>query len=308
MDKLIRLSPTGIEYGDYAWNFASGCGNNTEGRCNAGGFNCWAYSISQRFEGHYPNGFNPTIYPEALLSPLYLKKPSRILCAFMGDLFWDCPEFDPDRRMGDLFGDRTYDHYYPPGWSIKDCIFETIRQCPQHTFLFLTKQAQNLPAWSPFPDNCWVGQTLTNQDDADRTFNDFAKVEALCKYVSLEPLLGKVDISPYLKGWVNAGTIFENPEGVERYDVDGALVNHIDLVIIGAQTKPTIMPKIEHVQEIVQACDKTGVKVFLKENLYFHILLHASSSDEYISTDRTYWWGKWLDGDKLQLRQEFPDA
>ncbi|KKL92761.1 hypothetical protein LCGC14_1881520, partial [marine sediment metagenome] len=27
MNKLIRLSPTGIEYGDYAWNFASGCGN-----------------------------------------------------------------------------------------------------------------------------------------------------------------------------------------------------------------------------------------------------------------------------------------
>ncbi|KKK77839.1 hypothetical protein LCGC14_2849590, partial [marine sediment metagenome] len=93
MNKLIRLSPTSIEYGDYAWNFASGCGNNTGGKCNSGGFNCWAYPITQRFAARYPNGFNPTIYPEALLSPLYLKKPSRILCAFMGDLFWDCLEF-----------------------------------------------------------------------------------------------------------------------------------------------------------------------------------------------------------------------
>ncbi|KKM15169.1 hypothetical protein LCGC14_1698720, partial [marine sediment metagenome] len=63
MSKLIRLSPSGIEYGDYAWNFASGCGNNIQGKCKAGGFNCWAYPITQRFADRYPNGFNPTIYP-----------------------------------------------------------------------------------------------------------------------------------------------------------------------------------------------------------------------------------------------------
>ena len=126
MNKLIRLSPTGIEYGDYVWNFASGCGNNIKGKCKDGGFKCWAYSITQRFERHYPNGFKPTIYPEALLSPLYLKKPSRILCAFMGDLFWDCPEFDPSMRIGNLFEGRRYDHYYPPATSIRDCIYSTI--------------------------------------------------------------------------------------------------------------------------------------------------------------------------------------
>ena len=87
MNRLIRLSPTGIEYGDYAWNFASGCDNHINGKCKSGDFNCWAYSITQRFSNHYPNGFKPTIYPDALVSPVYLKKPNRILCAFMGDLF-----------------------------------------------------------------------------------------------------------------------------------------------------------------------------------------------------------------------------
>ena len=41
----------------------------------------------------------------------------------------------------------------------------------------------------------------------------------------------------------------------------------IQRVIIGAQTRPTIMPRIEWVQEIVQACDKAGIPVFLKDNL-----------------------------------------
>ena len=158
MNKLIRLSPTGIEYGDYAWNFASGCGNNLEGKCKGGGFNCWAYLTTQRFEAHYPNGFKPTVYPEALLSPLYLKKPSRILCAFMGDLFWGCQEFNPERVIDVRIPSSGFiDHDTLKGW-----IFNAIGACPQHTFLFLTKQPQNLPAWSPFPPNCWVGVTATD--------------------------------------------------------------------------------------------------------------------------------------------------
>ena len=41
----------------------------------------------------------------------------------------------------------------------------------------------------------------------------------------------------------------------------------ISWLIIGAQTKPTVYPKIEWVGEIVEAADKVGVKVFLKDNL-----------------------------------------
>ncbi len=41
----------------------------------------------------------------------------------------------------------------------------------------------------------------------------------------------------------------------------------ISWVILGAQTKPTVMPKIEWVQEIVEAADKAGIPVFLKDSL-----------------------------------------
>ena len=242
MNKLIRLSPTGIEYGDYAWNFASGCGNNIDGKCKAGGFKCWAYSICQRFEGHYPNGFKPAIYPEALLSPLYLKKPSRILCAFMGDLFWDCPEFDPSQGRGKYTGGDGY-------FTLKDRIFDTIEKCPQHTFFFLTKQPQNLIKWSPFPDHCRVGVTATDYETFYFGATKYLpKIQAKLKYISLEPFFG---LGEHIKGWLTACLI----------DAD------IKWLIIGSQTKPYRPPAISHVREIVEAADKAGIPVFIKKNL-----------------------------------------
>ncbi len=41
----------------------------------------------------------------------------------------------------------------------------------------------------------------------------------------------------------------------------------ISLVILGSQTKPTVMPKIEWVREIVSACDKVKLPIFMKDNL-----------------------------------------
>lgn len=242
MNKLIRLSPTGIEYGDYAWNFASGCDNNIDGKCGTGGFKCWAYSITQRFEGHYPNGFQPTIYPEALCSPLYLKKPSRILCAFMGDLFGD--RFDPNEKIEALMPSRKAS----VSMSLKGWIYTTMQQCPQHIFLFLTKQPQNLVKFSPFPPNCWVGVTATNSAMAWSGSRDLLWIQAKVKYISFEPLLERI--------WDS-----HLPDFLEL------IIKTVDWVIIGAQPKPYKPPKIEWVEEIVNACDKAGIPVFLKDNL-----------------------------------------
>lgn len=243
MNKLIRLSPTGIEYGDYAWNFASGCGNNIDGKCKGGGFNCWAYSITQRFGGHYPNGFKPTVYPEALCSPLHLKKPSRILCAFMGDLFGDW--FNPDEKIQALMPSRKASIQM----SLKGWIYTTIKQCPQHTFIFLTKQPQNLIKFSPFPDNCWVGGTVTNNDLWRRVIYWLGYLtQARVKFISFEPLLERICLPPLPFTMINGTRL-------------------IDWVIIGAQTKPYKPPKWEWVSEIIEACIKANIPYFLKNNL-----------------------------------------
>jgi len=153
-------------------------------------------------------------------------------------------------------------------------IFANVRQNPDVTFIFLTKQPLHLP--KEFPENCWVGVSATNQQQFDNAVKYLKEVEATVKYISFEPLLGRIQIT------------------------------HIDLhetgiswVIIGAQTPFSIktVPKIEWVNEIVEAADKAGIPVFQKDNLkpLFTVGLY------------TTWWGS-DDGYGVTLRQEFPSG
>jgi protein gp37 len=182
---------------------------------------------------------------------MYLKKPSIIGCAFMGDLFGDW--VDPEEKIEALM---------PSGkasvsMSLKGWILATIKQCPQHRFVFLTKNPKNLVKWSPFPDNCWVGVTATNNNAYQDGVGYLNLIEATIKYISFEPLLGRIALDH--PAW-----------DISRQD--------INWIIIGAQTKPIVMPKIEWVREIVEAADKAGIPVFLKDN--FKPVLHQTTIDD----------------------------
>ena len=137
--------------------------------------------------------------------------------------------------MSDLFGIGI-----PEDWTNR--VLNTIKECPDHRFYLLTKQPQNLIKWSPFPDNCYVGVTATGQKALYGAVKHLSQIEASVKFLSLEPHLENMFIPPWALCFV-------------------------DWLITGAQTKPTVMPKIEHVQEIVEAADKAGIPVFLKNNL-----------------------------------------
>ena len=70
------------------------------------------------------------------------------------------------------------------------------------------------------------------------------KIQAKVTYISFEPLLEHIPV-------IGQDFQFHRP----------------DWVIIGAQTRPYKPPKIEWVREIVEAADKAGVPVFIKNNL-----------------------------------------
>jgi len=272
---MNRLSKSGIDYLDYTWNFYSGCWNWRNGVC-AVRTNCWAMKTVQRFPKRYPNGFNPTFYPEAFDSPLKLRKPSRIGVAFMGDLFggWLNPDmrilkFDPvsvfgiEKIEGDTIeaavtftkvGRCTADCYE----SLKECIFNVIKDCPQHTFIFLTKCPQNLAKWSPFPPNCWVGATCMNALNLHQALPELEKVDAKMKFISFEPLRSKM-----------------NQEDLDE------LHRAVNWAIVGAQTKPTVFPYPRDVISLVAACDKQGIPVFMKRNLYDQRLNPRTLRQEY---------------------------
>ena len=164
----------------------------------------------------------------------------------------------------ELFGD-----WVKPNWL--EQVMGWPKALPNKTFIFLTKQPQNIIKYSPFPKNCWIGVSATDMESFHKGINALAAINAKVKFVSVEPLLQSVNIA-----WMN-------PECV-------------NWVIIGQQTPQNkkTQPKIEWVKEIVDASDKSKIPVFLKNNLIPMI-------DELPDNCFT----KTLSGD-MNLRQEFP--
>jgi hypothetical protein len=201
------------------WGIWSGCQNLQRGICPI--LPCWAKGLTVHFPRLYPDGFNPHYYPEAIDSPKHLNKPSLIGVGWVGDTIGYCKKI-----------------------SERSMILQTILQCPQHTFLFLTKNSECLIDWSPFPENCQVGVTVVANGDMTLALTNLAHIVASVKYISFEPLLGQIGMKDHM-----------SMKGI------------VDWVIIGAQTKPYRPPRIEWVQEIVEAADKVGIPVFLKNNL-----------------------------------------
>lgn len=139
--------------------------------------------------------------------------------------------------MSDWMGD-----YWPKEWTEQE--IQVMRDCPQHRFYTLTKQPQNLLEWK-FPENCWVGVTVCNDRMLDIAVDKLEDIQAKIKFISFEPLLERLTLSLDY-AFYYSGT---------------------DWLIIGAQTKPYKLPKIEWVQEIVEAADRVGIPIFLKDNL-----------------------------------------
>lgn len=248
-EEMKRLSKSGIEYLDYQWGIFSGCQNQEAGICPVTA--CWAKKIVARSPGNYPNGFEPTIHLEALDSPKSLKNPSRVGVGWVGDVI-------------------GY------GLEYKQRIFDTIQECKDHTFLFLTKNSLNLKSWSRFPKNCWVGVSSTGDFEMTAyALGNLWSVDASVKFISFEPLLQRVDVA----------------------DLSRKLVkSDIGWVIVGAQTNPTVKPEWEWVKEIIEVADQARIPVFLKDNLGLERLNEAGAMPYY----------KKHDTGTMQLRQEYP--
>jgi protein gp37 len=117
----------------------------------------------------YRNGFNLTLHPEVLESPLKLKKPQIIFVNSMSDLFHEQVPFEYVEQ-----------------------IFDVMTRANQHVFQILTKRSKRLVrlgAKIAWPANVWMGVTVENMRYRFR-IDDLRKTGAAIKFLSLEPLLG----------------------------------------------------------------------------------------------------------------------
>jgi protein gp37 len=244
------VNRTAIEWTDYTWNPVTGCwgpGGTPEkpNRCPY----CYAHKLAKRFYHGYPPGdsFAPLFMPDRLSEPAKVKKPSKIFVSSMGDLFGD---------------------WVPDEWIAE--VQQTAHDTPQHTFQFLTKNPKRLKDFNPWPSNCWVGTTVTNQEDADERLPWLLQADAPVRFVSHEPLLGETNIVPFI-------TQEYSPEEKDRIRAFGCAVPNrfvlqdtIHWAIIGAMTGPGAV-KVEAacVVNLEYQYQMAGVPVFEKDNLQY---------------------------------------
>ncbi len=292
-NKTPRLGPTGIDkYIEKVWNFYSGCKHQEEGKCPP--ITCWAETFIKRMSkknpSPYPNGFTPTFYPEAFLSPLGARKnPLRIGVCFMGDLFGDW--VDPNKKITD-FMRLPFVGYE----TIKDHIKYVIKKCPQHTFVFLTKNPRGMIPWSPFPDNCDVGFSAWDVDSfiANMRGMFWNDIKAKIYWCSMEPLLGwREDFSTdiwRLLDWVALGALTGTKQKIlemaPRYpELTPFQIN---------KGYWGLMPPVAWLKNIIQQCDAAGTKVWLKDNLWKWLMTNAANEEIF-----------WKEPMRSKLRQEF---
>ncbi len=195
------------------WNPVTGCTKVSEG-CD----HCYAETFAERWRGvpghPFEQGFDVRLWPERLTLPLRWRRPRRVFLNSMSDLWHDAVGADLIAR-----------------------VFAVIAVAEQHTFQVLTKrpgrmhsllsdeafwhQVQKAAAeYGPSPEamaaidgrflpNLWLGVSVETQKWASVRLDKLAATSAAAvRFASCEPLLGELDIRPWLAGslqWVIAG-------------------------------------------------------------------------------------------------------
>lgn len=160
-----------IEWTQSTWNPLVGCT-----QCSDGCKNCYAKPIAERLQRDgvkgYENGFKLTLLPERLDIPLHWRKPRLIFVDSMCDLFHEDVPLEYIQK-----------------------VFVIMKQANWHNYTILTKRSQRLRELAPYLDwqpNITMGVTIES-DKYRYRLNDLKSVPAKTKYLSLEPLIGKIE-------------------------------------------------------------------------------------------------------------------
>ena len=250
--------PTKIEWADEVWNPVTGCTPISEG-CQ----NCYAWRMANRLRGRcgYPadDPFRVTLHPERLGEPLRWKEPRRVFVCSMGDLF----------------------HEDVPRWMRFE-VMDIILQAKQHTFLILTKRPANMKEFFEWYyskagrtietiKNLWLGVTAENQQRADERIPILLQIPAAVRFVSVEPMLGPVDLS------LSDGVDLSMSVGTGLKPGKSYLINSLDWVICGGETGPNARSMHpDWVRSLRDQCVEAGVPFFFKQ------------------------WGEWLPDDQVK--------
>lgn len=266
---------TSIEWTEQVWNFLRGCRRVSEG-CT----NCYAERQAIRHAGpggpyeglvkSTPNGPRWTgeisFHEEILLAPLRRKKPTTYFVNSMSDLFYE--------RVQEEWLDKA---------------FAVMALTPQHTYQILTKRPERMRSYFNDSDkwcevlrlattmgklsgavatkfafqgadslpNVWLGVSVEDQKTADARIPLLLDTPAAVRWMSAEPLLGKVDL------WAPR---YQKPNGGLSGAISHSWKPALDWVVVGGESGPGARSfDIGWCRLIIQDCRAANVPVFVKQ-------------------------------------------
>jgi protein gp37 len=183
-------------YWDKPWSLVDGCTP-----CSPGCSHCWSAGLTHRFGDAELTYRDPS--NEAARSRYRLPEAPR----FTGKIVTHPERLDIPlkRRKPTVYAVWNDIAHEDITWGFFGSVIGTIAECPQHTFLLLTKRAERLAGfmagmcaeWRTLP-NLYCGLTVCTQQEADKKIPIFLQVPGK-KFISHEPALETIDYGPQLK-------------------------------------------------------------------------------------------------------------
>lgn len=215
-----------IEWTDHTFNPWWGCTKISQG-CK----HCYAETWANRY-GHDiwgPNKARRTFGEQHWGGPLKWHAAAvkqgrrvRVFCSSMADVFEDNSSLDSERLK----------------------LWDIIAETPMLDWILLTKRPENMVPMTPWgaawPDNVWALTSVEDQEAADTRLPHLLKVPAKVRGLSVEPLLGSVDLTPWIR--------------------------HIHWVIVGGESGSSARPiQPDWVRNIRSICNQHQVAFFFKQ-------------------------------------------
>ncbi len=183
--------PSAIEWTDETWNPVTGCT-----RVSPGCDHCYMFTLYPRLKAMGVSGYEDTpsqvrLLPERLLIPMSWKNPRQVFVNSMSDLFHPKVPFS---FIFDIFSVMHESAF------LRGHVFQVLTKRPGRAVAWWKEYEEHFPnGWHP---SIWIGTSVENQKYAPR-LTVLERLPAPVRFVSAEPLLDRLDLTP----WLNRGAI-----------------------------------------------------------------------------------------------------
>lgn len=300
---------THIEWTDATWNPITGCSVVSPG-CT----NCYAMKLAGTRLKHHWSRKDLTVDTKA--GPVWTGRLNFNLEWLDQPLRWTKPRMIFVCAHGDLFHESV-----PDEWI--DRVFAVMALCPQHVFQVLTKRADRMraymrafvaggravvfagkglappgrlagilaeignayPACSPLGPlpNVWLGVSVEDQKRANERIPDLLATPAAVRWLSMEPLLGPVDLEAAWHGenaldsecwgecnWCRLGDEYPPLHNCQKHRQSRAESDKgrsgLDWIVLGGESGPGARPMHpDWARTVRDQCAAAGVPFFFKQ-------------------------------------------